>query len=107
MDFDRIGWFVAGLITGAFLDRVTTIILLIAWTVVVNKQLPDTLGAYYPQEILFRTLNYFLFFVTMPITRFRGQKTLTLDKVTEKNDDIPLVTPKLIFPRINIINKPE
>nr|QBK90984.1 MAG: hypothetical protein LCPAC201_02850 [Pithovirus LCPAC201] len=52
MDFDRVAWFMAGLIIGNLLNTFTTITLLFIWLVARNQVLPLCLGGYHPQDVL-------------------------------------------------------
>ena len=52
LDFNRLAWFLSGLIVGSILHTTTTLILVISWIIVTNEPLPKVLGGYYPQNIL-------------------------------------------------------
>ncbi len=52
MDFNRVAWFTSGLLVGSVLDTSTTLMLIIAWIVVVNEPLPEMFGGCRPQQII-------------------------------------------------------
>ena len=58
LDFNRLAWFVSGLIIGNTLHTLTTLVLVISWVIVTNEPLPTMLGGYYPQNILRSIFEY-------------------------------------------------
>ena len=58
LDFNRLAWFVSGLIIGNTLHTLTTLVLLVSWIVVTNEPLPSMLGGYYPQNIMRNIFEY-------------------------------------------------
>ena len=97
MDFDRVAWFVGGVLVGNMLDRVTTFILLLCWALVVNKQLPEGLGGHFPQQVFFSICNSALNLVVSPITKIRNYR-----KKQEAIENTPEFVPILRQIPINV-----
>lgn len=52
LDFNRMKWFVSGIVVASLLDRITSLVLVMAWVIVENKPLPSFLGSRRPQGII-------------------------------------------------------
>jgi len=85
LDFNRLAWFVSGLIIGNTLHTLTTLVLLLSWIVVTNEPLPTMLGGYYPQNILRNIFEY----INSKLKR-RNSNIDTVNKVdpTSKSNDL-------------------
>lgn len=98
LDFNRLSWFVAGLIVGSILDTTTTLVLIISWIIITNEPLPEMLGGYYPQNILRGIIQY----INSKITR--NKKSSSSDGDSARSSPpvpittVPLNSAPIIFP---------
>ena len=106
MDIHFSAIFVAGLIVGSFLDRLTTLILLGTWLTVRNNQLPNYLGGAKPQDMI----AYVVSFVTVKLLYYHSvlrpvPKILEADdRITEIVEDKSIIEP-IVLPIIKHIHK--
>lgn len=75
LDFNRMQWFVAGIVTASLLDRTTSLVLVLSWLVVENKPLPGFLGSHKPQ----RLIKLFISFCAGKFRRKKDRRTTMVD----------------------------
>ena len=99
LDFNRLSWFVSGVIIGSILHTTTTMVLILSWIIVTNEPLPKILGGHYPQNIL---KSIFRYISTKTKRKKKMDKDTSDDINTPVNNEPPITAPRILnIPDIN------